>query len=311
MSLQPSRLGRAAVAVFAVLVVIAGVAFSRLAIQHSPAPLPTPAPGSLRAVPAFDHIFVVVLENKGFDQVVGSPNAPYFNELIATYGLATGYRGLYHPSQPNYIALVSGSAQGIEDDKSHDIDAPNLFDQIEASGRDWRVIAEDVPSGCFTGETAPDGREGAHYARWHNPAISFRSIQGSPERCAKIQPLTAFDPAGADFQLIIPNLCHDMHDCPVAEGDRWLSQWIPQIIQSPAWTDRDLLVVTFDEPSTKDGDQRIATVVVGSQVPAGLRSDLPHTHYTLLRTIQAAWGLPCLEGSCAEGTLGEFFTPPG
>lgn len=276
--------------------------------QDDVALLPTAGPGALRAVPAFSHVFVIVLENKGYDQIVGSADAPYLNGLIGKYGLATGYVGLSRPSQPNYLALVSGSTQGVDDDRVHTVDAPNLFDQLEAAGRDWRETEENIPAGCYTDATATGGPDGAgDYARKHNPAISFKSIQTAPQRCAKIQPLSAFDPGAADFQLIVPNLCHDMHDCSVAEGDKWLSSWVPRLLDSSAWKDGGVLFVTFDEPSDKGNDTRIATIVVSRDVTPGFTSATPHTHYSLLRTIQEAWRLPCLAASCANDTLGEFF----
>src|ERR1019366_352518 len=55
------------------------------------------------------YVVVVVMENRGYDQIVGSPSAPYLNGLIHRYGLATNYTGVAHPSEPNYLALLGGS----------------------------------------------------------------------------------------------------------------------------------------------------------------------------------------------------------
>jgi hypothetical protein len=268
---------------------------------------PTSMPETVGPVPDFTHVYLLVLENKSYDQIVDSGDAPYLDELAARYGLAERYAAVASPSQPNYVALVSGSTQGIADNEPHDVTAPTLFDQLEAAGRTWRVFAENVPPDCYRGAFADGGRDGdGRYARKHEPAISFTGISGDPARCAGIVDLTAFDPDAADFELIVPNLCHDMHDCSIGEGDAWLRAFVPRILDSPGWRSGGVLVITFDEGEEAD-DFRVATIVAAPGVGPGLRSDTAHTHYSLLRTIQEAWGLDCLAHSCTAGTLDEFF----
>lgn len=295
--------------IVAFTVALAGPAAARLIRRGDTTALVTAPPGSLRPVPAFSHVYVIVLENKAYERIVGSVDAPYLNELIATYGLAESYQAVAHPSQPNYLALVSGSTQGVGDDDPHDVAAPTVFDQVEQAGRSWRVYAENAPLGCFAGATADGGRDGSGtYARKHNPAISFTGISGTPTRCSNIKDLTAFDPAAADLEVIIPNLCHDMHDCSVSSGDAWLRTFVPRILGSPAFQSGGALSITFDEGSkTAKDSNHVATIIAGPTVPSGFRSATPHTHYSLLRTIQESWGLPCLAESCAANTLGEFF----
>ncbi len=174
------------------------------------------------------------MENKGYEDIVGNSNAPYVNSLIADYGLATNYDGVAHPSQPNYLALFSGSTQGIADDANHDFSGKNLADRLEARGKTWRVFAQNVPLDCFTGATATGGEDGAGtYARKHEPAISFTDISTSPSRCGNITDFTHFDLAAADFEFIAPNLCNDMHDCSVATGDAFLRRLVPAIFEQP------------------------------------------------------------------------------
>jgi hypothetical protein len=279
----------------------------------APTITPTAAPPSLggptAALPAIGHVWVVVLENKSYDGVVDSPMAPFLASLIRQGGLAEAYSGVGRPSQPNYLALFSGSTQGVADDENHDFDARNLADELEAAGRTWGEYAENVPPDCFTGATASGGRDGpGDYARKHSPAISFTSISSDPARCANIHDLTAFEPGAVDYALIVPNLCHDMHDCSIAQGDAWLGAFVPRITSSPAFRDGGLLVVTFDEGDPHaEGDARVATILRSPLVVAGLRSSVMHDHYSLLRTIQDAWGLDCLAESCRANTLAEFF----
>lgn len=261
---------------------------------------PTPTATPTRHPAAARHVWLIVLENKDYASIVDSADAPYLTSLAHQYALATNYHAVAHPSQPNYLALFSGSTQGITDDKVHDLDAPNLADQLEAAGLSWRVYAENVPPGCFAGSTADGGADGAgNYARKHNPAISFTSISGTAARCANITDFTHFDPAAANFSLIVPNQCHDMHDCPVAEGDAWLRSFLPRITGSPAYDDDGIVLVTFDEEHGKGEGNLVATLAISPSIAEGTRSGARYDHYSMLRTIQDHFGLSCLGSSCS------------
>jgi hypothetical protein len=272
-------------------------------------PLASQSPRPAAPVPAFSHVWIIVLENTDYASVVDG-DLPYLHELIGRYGLADAYHGVARPSQPNYLALFSGSTQGVDDNDNHDIAAPSVADQIDASGRSWAEYAENVPPGCFTGASASGGRDGVgEYRRKHAPAISFDAIRTDPKRCASIKDLTAFRPGETDFAFIVPNLCHDGHDCPLAQADRWLSGFAPAILESDAFRTDGALFVTFDEDHT-DRDRhggQVATIVASPTTPAGFRSSTPHDHYSLLRTVQTAWGLDCLALSCAADSMAEFF----
>jgi acid phosphatase len=270
-----------------------------------------PAPAhSNQPVPTFSHVFTIVLENKSASSVLGSPDAPYLNGLAGRYGVADAYQGVGHPSQPNYLALFSGSTQGIADDQPHDVTAPTIADQLEATGRSWRVYAEDVPGGCYRGATASTGGvDGSGtYTRKHEPAISFTAISASPSRCANVRPLRDFDPTASAYALLVPNLCNDGHDCPLSTADAWLKSYVPRILASPAWQDGGVLFITFDEADGPERDANlVSTLVIAPDVTPGTRSSVPHSHYSLLRTIQAGFGLDCLAETCKANTLGEFF----
>jgi len=274
--------------------------------RATPTKAPPAASGSL---PAFRHVYVVVMENEESTSIVGSVNAPYINSLVARYGLATNYTAVDHPSEPNYIALFSGAIHGVTDDGVYNLSGKNLADQIEAHGRDWRVYAQNLPDApCFTGSSSSGGPDGAgKYARKHNPAISFTDISGNPARCAKIQNFSHFDPAAADYELIVPNLCNDMHDCSVKTGDTFLKGFLPRIIDSPAMAG-SVLFLTWDEGSSGVGGGGIvATVVIGPGVTAGFTSGTRYTHYSLVRTIENAWGLGCLASACNANDLRAFW----
>ncbi len=269
---------------------------------------PAPALVAAAAVPNFRHIYVIVMENREYGTIVGSSDAPYINRLIARYGLATNYRATTHPSQPNYIALFSGSTQGVTSNGVHDLARRNLADQLAAHGISWRVFAQNVPLGCYKGATASGGPDGSGtYARKHEPAISFKSITRRASRCARISNFSHFSPSAARFELIVPNMCNSMHDCSTATGDAFLSTFIPKLLKSPAMKGSALFLIWDEGSSNLGGGGRIATVVIGPTVKKGYHSAKRHTHYSLLRTIENAWGLGCLNHSCSANDLREFF----
>lgn len=262
------------------------------------------------SVPSFKHVYLIVLENRPYGDVIGDSDAPTINALAAQGALATNYHAVGRPSQPNYIAIVSGSTQGVADDGLHVVDAPNLADQLEAKGLSWAVSAENLPTGCFAGQTASGGSDGAgNYARKHEPFISFTQVSGNADRCGThIHDLSAFDPAAANFQLIVPNLCHDAHDCPLRVADQWLAGFAPKILDSAAFKDGGVLFVTFDEA---DGvTDQIPMIAMGTGVRAGTTWGDRRNHYAWLRTVQDAWGLACLANSCDAGNLAGLFSSP-
>ena len=283
----------------------------------SPTPTPTPTPTAIptpsliEGIPAFAHIYLIIMENKEYGGIVGSKAAAYENGLIARYGLATNMYAETHPSEPNYIAMTSGGLQGVRSDGHYDLSVPSVFDQIEAAGHTWRVYAQDYAGGCSTASVAGGFVDGpglaGQYARKHNPAISYRSISRNPTRCANITHLAGFNPAAADFEMIVPNIFNDMHtsSCAtcsaIAAGDRFLRAFAPSIINSPSFAD-SVLFITWDEGGTsRGGGGHIATIAISPGMTPGSRYAGPANHYSLLRTIEDAWGMPYL-GQAATTT---------
>jgi hypothetical protein len=280
----------------------------------SPATSPATQPPLPSAAGArFDHIFVVLEENMSYGQVVGNSSAPYINGLIKRYALATNYSALFHPSLPNYIALTSGSNQGITDDRSpptagYAVDATNLADRLEAAGLTWRAYAESIPSPGFASSDT------TLFATRHVPYLYYKDIlDNAGRRTSHVVPFTrlATDLKSTgttpDYAFITPNLCNDMHDCPIGTGDAWLARTVPLILQSRAFaTTRSLLVITWDEGSLFDN--RVATILVGNDVKSGYRSSRAYDHYSLLHTIEANWSLAPLTSNDARASLmTEFF----
>jgi hypothetical protein len=263
-------------------------------------------------VPNFTHIYVLMMENKEYGSIVGSASAPYLNSLISQYGLATNYNAVSHPSEPNYLALFSGSTQGVTDDAVYNFSTANLGDQLETHGFTWREYSQNRSLGCYLGATSNGGEDGTGgYARKHSAPTSFTQITSDAARCANLSDFTHFDASAADFTNIVPNLCNDMHDCSVAVGDAWLASWLPgHILNSPAWQDGlNALFIVWDEgTSGTGGGGHVANIVISNDLKsAGIKSSTLHNHYSLLRTIENAWSIPCLLNSCGANDLREFF----
>jgi hypothetical protein len=267
---------------------------------------PAPPVGRL---PKFSHVYVIIFENKEYSDIVGSSNAPYINSLIARYGLSTNFYAERHPSEPNYIALTSGGTQGITDDGVYDLNVNNLFDQVNASGRTWHAYQQGYPGDCFTGSSSSAvvdgvGKSGA-YARRHDPAISYMSISGNAAKCANITNLASFDPAAANFEFITPNMINDMHDGTIADGDNFLKAFLPKITGSAAFAN-SVVFVTFDEGTTNvGGGGHIVTLAITPNMAPGYKATAAYTHYSMLRTVEEAWGLPHL-GSAGSASWMQF-----
>jgi phosphatidylinositol-3-phosphatase len=249
------------------------------------------ASGAPARVPDFDHVVVVVFENKETGRVLGNPDAPTFNLYARVYARVTQYFGVAHPSLPNYLALLSGSTFGYTTDcVDCPIDARTVADTIESSGRTWKAYAEGLPSPGFLGGFS--GR----YAKKHNPFAYFTPIIGDPARLAQIVPLEELraDVAAGelpDFAFVVPDLCNSMHDCPVRTGDLWLRRVVGPLLKLP----RTAIFITFDEGLTSArGGGHVATLVVGTAVRRKSAFRAVTNHYGLLRTIEQAWGLPLL-----------------
>ena len=261
-----------------------------------------PVAGVPGVVPRVDHIMVVVFENEGYQQVIGATAAPYLTSLARAGANFTDAHGERHPSQPNYVALLSGSTQGVTDDScpQNFPDQPNLARQLLDSGRSFAGYSEDLPTAGFTGCLSADDR----YTRKHNPWVDFANIPANANL-----PLSALPTdlaALPTVAIMIPNLCHDMHDCRVATGDAWAQQHLTGYLDW-ARTHNSLLIVTFDEDDDTAAN-RIPTVFAGPMVRAG---DVPSRidHYTILRTIEDMYQLPPLGAAAATPPITGIWAP--
>jgi hypothetical protein len=164
---------------------------------------------------AFQHVFVIMLENHSQSSVIDNPNAPFITSLAHTYAMAANYFGVTHPSEPNYVAAISGSNWGVNDDQpTNTYDHLNIVDELEANHLTWGAYMESMPSAGFTGAQYP--ANASLYVNKHNPFVLFDDVRNDPARLARIKPYGEFaaDMRSSDipnFVWITPNQCHDMH----------------------------------------------------------------------------------------------------
>lgn len=249
-------------------------------------------PGAAAAAPPrVAHVVLVVFENHEPSEVLGSPSAPTFTNLARRYVDLTNYDAVAHPSLPNYLALVSGSTQGITDDcTACSAHGPSLGTMLSRAGLSWAAYAEGYPAS-------------AQFAEKHVPFLYFAG------QAAHVHALTDFRPARLPaFSLVVPDLCHDMHDCSVETGDRWLAAFVPPLLRLP----RTVVFVVFDEgTSTAGGGGHVAALALGTAVRRRFPDPQPTNHYGLLRTIEDALGLPRLGASAQASPLATIWRQGG
>ena len=243
-----------------------------------------------------DHVVVVIEENHGYSQIIGSSDAPYINGLAAVSALLTNSHGVERPSQPNYLDLFSGSNQGV----AHNNDpgffsAPSLGGSLITAGFTFTGYAQSMPSVGFTGLV---GGPGNRYVRKHNPWVDFLDVPTTANR-----PFTDFP---TDFNqlptvaFVVPDLMDGMHDGTVAQGDSWLQANLGSYA-TWAMTHNSLLIVTWDEDNFTP-ENHIPTLFYGPMIAAGL-SNQNVNHFTVLRTIEGMYALPLLGQSASAQPL--------
>jgi hypothetical protein len=368
-----SRLSRAAAAA----AIGAAVLLPAVAVAHSP------VSGKHAAV---GRIFVIMLENHSQSTVIGDPNAPFITSLARTYGEATNYYGVTHPSQPNYVATITGQLDitRMNDVATNHYAWPNLVDQLESHGRTWGAYMDSLPYAGYTGATAPGTT--ALYTNKHDPFVLMDDVLSSPARLAKIKPYTDLatdlnSRHAPDFVWISPNQCNDMHGgvyapidghaetpCPYGsavddandaalkqKADAFVHTAVDTIRSSRAWTGNSVIFVLTDEADyggsayanqdlwsdvsgccdspgygtapalpagytfmdngpgfTWDAGQfgggKVPAIVVTHNGARSITDATPYNHYSLLRTIEQAWGLGYL-GYAADAANVKSMTP--
>jgi phosphatidylinositol-3-phosphatase len=236
-----------------------------------------------RPVPHLQHIVLVVFENHERPSIIGSADAPTFTALAVRYAQATRYHAVAHPSLPNYFALVSGSTHGVTDDcTACPQRGPTLGSQLTQAGKSWGAFAEGYPSS-------------PRFAKKHVPFLYFSGDARYVHPLGDLR--KSHLPA---FSFVVPDRCHDMHDCSVGTGDRWLAQFIRPLLRLR----RTVVFIVFDEGTTNaGGGGGVPMIAAGTSVRRHSQYVQPADHYSLLRTIEDALGLPPLGNAARVAPL--------
>ncbi|MDX8400788.1 MAG: alkaline phosphatase family protein [Gallionellaceae bacterium] len=253
-----------------------------------------------QSLPRPDHIVIVVEENKAYSQIIGNPAAPYINQLASRGVLFTQSHGVTHPSQPNYMALFTGSTLGLRSNACPlGARGDNLASALINKGMSFVTYSESMPrqgyEGCSYGA----------YKRKHNPLANW------PELAAYNQPFSAFPQSFENLPtvtLLVPDQRNDMHDGSIAQGDAWLAHNIESYAQ---WAEKhnSLLIVTWDEDNGSENN-RVATILLGQMVKPGSSGQVIN-HYNLLHTIEEMMGLPYLGESAGLESISGIWRDSG
>ena len=256
-------------------------------------------------ISGYNHVVVIVMENKPYNAVIGDPAAPYLTNLAQQCGTATSWSQSSSPSRPNYIDMTSGSVQGCAgsnaDPPSCQTTSDNIFRQVIGSGGTAKSYIEGMTSNC-------QYASGGVYATKHNPwpyyvgpndqayCQQFDIPLGTSTAGALINDINAG--ALPTLSYIVPDLCNDTHDCPVATGDAWLQTVVSKILNGANYAAGDTaVVITYDEYTP------VPNVWIAPSVQPGTVYTGPMSHQGLLRTIEEWLRLPLLNGAATAPSM--------
>src|SRR5487761_1377120 len=262
---------------------------------------------------SIEHVILIMMENKNYQLIIGSSSAPYINQLANNYALATNYYGIQYPSLPNYIAVTSGSNGGITTDCLNgpapggcETSDSNIFTLLQNNGLSWKAYEESMPSACYQSDYGDLSTGG--YIVHHNPIPYYTDLSSVcsqndvPLGNVGAKTGAFFTALGSNslpsFSFVTPNSCDDMHNCGVSNGDTWLSELVPDIINSPSYS-TTVTIITWDtgdcsSPCNEyaNGGGQVATLVIGPSnlVNYGKFSTF-YNHYSTLATIEDIFNL--------------------
>ncbi|KAI8903735.1 phosphoesterase family-domain-containing protein [Gorgonomyces haynaldii] len=249
----------------------------------------------IQSVASFSSFFVIVLENTDY---TAAARDTYLGTTLPSKGrLLTNYYAINHPSQPNYLSMISGKKYSVGDGNVNFGDK-NIVDLLEANGKTWKVYQDKMPSACYTKTASP-------YVRKHNPFISMTNIASNSARCSKIVPATQLQTdiskgSLANYIFYTPDMNNDGHDTSVTYASKWLKDFLEPLLSNSLFNDT-LFVVTFDEDAY-GGNNRVLTVLLGAGVQPGTTDATNYNHYSQLATVEKQFGLGNLGQNDATAT---------
>lgn len=234
---------------------------------------------------------VIVEENNSYNAIIGNSQLPYINSLAKKYMLATNWWGVSHPSEPNYLAMMSGSiwdnpADLTPQDRTYA--GPTLVDELAARSIGWKAYMQDMPRACdLTDQYSP-----GNYDVNHNPFMYFKSIRNNPAQCNRDVPFTQFAPdlargTAPPFMYVVPNTVYDMHDGTYGTADAWLKTQLSLVFASRWYAQGGTVVLTWDEGES--GGDRVATIIISAHTAGKGKYTAYVNHYGLLRGLEATY----------------------
>lgn len=266
------------------------------------------------SIKAPDHIIIVIEENHGYDQIIGNNTAPYINKLAEEAAVFTDSHGVTHPSQPNYLALYSGTTMGIPGDQclndtTTPFTTPNLGAALLKNGYTFKGFAQTMPAPGYLecSYLKSDLTDETLYARKHTPWVNWQGNKENNIPDSLSMPMTAF-PKNFDqlptVSFVIPDQDHDMHNigapgdsAAISRGDTWLKENLGAYVEW-AKTHNSLLILTFDEDQFTLKNH-ILTLFAGANIKPGKYAERVN-HYVMLRTLETMYDLHVMDTTMAS-----------
>lgn len=256
----------------------------------------------------WDHVTVVIFENKTLPKIIGNTkDAPYLTSLAQACAYATNMHHMTTTSLTNYIALTSGYTghaggkevliTGTKLPRVWPQDSVSIFEAMGSNAREW---AESMPSNCFMGNS------GDLFEVGHTPFQYYTRTQKT--LCPMYAlPLGSHNAMSAKFNLVIPNRVNIMHGTSttttasqrIQDGDRWASAFIPSLLATPEYAGgKSAVIITFDEGDSKSS--QIPFIVISPYTRAGGTTSVAYNHYSTLAGVQQMLGVSPLLGHAGD-----------
>ena len=269
-------------------------------------------------------VFTIVIENHSRHEVIGDDDAPYITSLAKQYAVAEGYHDSFvHPSEANYLWMVSGENFHILDDDdpaSHSLaSTSHIADQIERAGLTWKSYQEGMGAPCGL-------KSHGRYAAKHDPFVYFSDINGwdgtefqPSERCNEhiVDYSELATDIGQDmvprYVFITPDLDNDMHDGSIRDSDNWMAREIPKLMATDAYKNGGAIFLLGDEGGGYPADDDPPFLILSPNVKPGYVSQVDYDTSSYLKTVEMMMGvatLPCVpERDTVEAMTDMFMSP--
>ncbi|KAJ5978587.1 hypothetical protein N7501_001929 [Penicillium viridicatum] len=249
---------------------------------------------------AFDRFVNIWLENTDYETAASDENLA---KLAKEGILLTNYFAVSHPSEPNYCASAGGDTFGMDSDAFLQIPAnvSTIADLFDTKHIAWGEYQEDMPYAGYQGKRYPLSGPN-QYVRKHNPLVLYDSVTDDAVRPRQIKNFTTFyedleHHSLPQHMFITPNMTNDAHDTDITVAGDWVARFLPPLLENEHFNKDSLVLLTFDENDNYPRPNRVFSFLVGGAIPEHLKGttdDTFYTHYSIIASLSANWGLPSL-----------------